>query len=240
MLQRSLSVEKEAPASIWSLKGLKNLTELAVWIEGTWGTSGIKDGIMATWSEMRHLKLNYFMNHSEEDLPQDVQNMKKLQSFMLQHYAGLNLPNCKFEHLEMVRLDDCRNIRELTPLERLPNLKILKLRQCSELRELGIGSGGSVAGTGGYQRLQKLVLTGLENLESLCGASKRGVWDERTLPHLRVLKISECPSLKRLPTGMEKLQNLCALDCPKYWWDSIIWEDDNMRVKLQSICKHPY
>ena len=75
--------------------------------------------------------------------------MKKLQSFMLYGYRGYHcLPNCcKFEHLEMVSLFYCHNIRELSPLEWMPNLKLLKLISCNELRELGIGS------RGGYQRL---------------------------------------------------------------------------------------
>ena len=172
------------------------------------------------------------------NLPEDMKSMKKLQSFMLDGYRGYHcLPNCcKFEHLEMVSLWDCHNIRELSPLEWMPNLKLLKLRYCSSLRELGIGS------RGGYQRLQKLVLNNLYELESLGGASKteegeEGVWDERTLPHLRVLKIIDCESLNIFPTGMEKLPNLCTLMGFSAWWESIRWEDNSMKIKLQSIFK---
>ena len=51
-----LSMEMEAAASIWSLKGLKNMTELRVVMDEG---QKVKDGIMGTWSEMRHLMLSY-------------------------------------------------------------------------------------------------------------------------------------------------------------------------------------
>ena len=225
-----LSMETEAAASIWRLKGLKNMTELSVCIEEG---QQVKDGIMGTWSEMRHLMLSYHFG-SSEDLPEDMKSMKKLQSFMLHQYSGYHcLPNCcKFEHLEMVSLIGCNNIRELSPLEWMPNLKLLKLKTCNGLRELGIGS------RGGYQRLQKLVLKGLDELESLGGASKtEGVWDERTLPNLRVLKIHACDFLQRFPVGIEKLPNLCALMGSSEWWESITFADENMKIKLQNIFK---
>lgn len=231
-----LSVEMEAPASIWSLKGLKNLTELEVWIK-KWQDGErlrIKDGIMGTWSEMRHLSLISLTDEMMEDLPQDMQNMKKLHSFRLWRYNGLSLPNCKFEHIEMVELYRCTYMKDLSCLEWLPNLKLLKLECCSNLGELGIGSPGRVPS--GYLMLQKLVLKDLEMLESLAGPSNTGVWDERTLPYLRVLKIRRCLSLKRFPNGMEKLSNLCAIiGYPVYWWKSVIWEDDNTKIKFEHL-----
>jgi hypothetical protein len=237
----NVSVEMEAPASIWSLKGLKNLTELKVWIN-KWQDGErprIKDGIMGTWSAMRHLYLGYARVRSDEmleDLPQDMQNMKKLHSFRLFRYKGLSLPNCKFEHLEMVHLYRCTYMKDLSCLEWLPNLKLLKLKNCSNLGELGIGSPGRVRS--GYLMLQKLVLKNLEMLESLAGPSNTGLWDERTLPHLRVLKIRSCLSLKRFPNGMEKLSNLCAIIGYSIdWWKSVIWEDDNTKIKFEKIFK---
>ena len=86
--------------------------------------------------------------------------------------------------------------------------------------------------------MQKLVLKEINKLESLGGASKtEGVWDERTPPHLRVVKISECDSLKRFPVGMENLPNLCALMGSSEWWGSITFQDENMKIKLQNIFK---
>ena len=105
---------------------------------------------------------------SDEDLlPEDMKSMKKLQSLKLRFCPGYHcLPNCKFEHLEMVSLFNCPELTELCPLEWMPNLKLLKVLSCYNLKELGIES------RGGYQRLQKLVLDNLHSLESLGRASK--------------------------------------------------------------------
>lgn len=215
----------------------QNLVELQVCLN-----SRPQDGIMGAWSEMRHLVL-YYRSHSwiTENFPHDMQDMKKLQSFVLFWYAGPTFPNYKFEHLEMVKLIHCDGIRELSALEWLPNLKFLKLYDNFSLSVLGIGT----RVPSGYSRLEKLVLTDLRYLESLAGPSNTGVWDERTLPHLRVLKIRECPRLKRLPIGMEKLRNLCALRGERQWWEGkpigqwwsegILWENDNMKAKLEKI-----
>jgi len=68
--------------------------------------SGIKEGIMGTWLEMRQLWLKYKENLCGvmRDLPQDMEDMKKLHNFIMACYYGLSLPNCKFQHLEEVEL----------------------------------------------------------------------------------------------------------------------------------------
>ena len=131
-----------------------------------------------------------FLDAIMDDLPEDMKSMKNLQSFTLWGYSGLILVNCKFEYIEMVEFKDCSDIRELFSLESLPNLKVLKWNQCDNLRELWTRSRG-------YQRLKNLVMKWLYKLESLGGSPQMGVWDERTLSHLRILNIHNCDRLDR-------------------------------------------
>jgi len=165
------------------------------------------------------------------DLPDDMKNMRKLQSLEMWWYSGSSLPDytCKFQHLQNISLVACIHLRELSPLERLPNLKCLNLAWCYGLKELGIGN------SGGFLMLEKLVLYGLWDLESIAGASNNCVWNERTLPRLRILKIGECDYLRRLPVGMDKLLSLSTLFVTQEVWQQIIWEDDGMKIHLEKI-----
>jgi hypothetical protein len=188
-------VEAESEASIWSLKGSRNLTMLRIRVkvdvqEGR-TSSGIKVGIMGTWLEMRHFALLQFSRSRDfvmEDLPGDMQNMRKLQSFKCGvpwvKSAGLHLQvSTSSIHI----IVDCPHLRELSPLERLPNLKCLKLDAlCSNLKELGIGNSGRAIG---FLMLEKLVIEDLPKLESIAGPSNNGVWNETILPNLCVLAI---------------------------------------------------
>jgi Leucine-rich repeat (LRR) protein len=228
-----LSLEAESEASIWSLKGLGNLTTLSTGVQEGTTSSGIREGIMGTWLEMRHF---CFCFSGHKDLPRDMQNMRKLQSFIMFQYHGLSLPDYtyKFHHLEYLQLWDCPHLRELSPLERLPNLKSFKLGKCSNLKELGIGNSGRASG---FLMLKQLVIVNLPKLESIAGPSNHGVWNETILPNLCVLAIRECPCLNRLPKGMEKLVSLSSLFGEEDWWQRIIWEDDNMKSSLQKLFK---
>jgi disease resistance protein RPS2 len=236
-----LSLEAESAASIWSLKGFRNLNTLRIMVKAKANvqegitSSGIEVGIMGTWLEMRHLVLD-LDNDVMVDLPHDMRNMRKLQSLEMWRYQGSSLPDytCKFRHLENIALVECHHLRELSPLERLPNLKVLLLYDCKGLKELGIGNSGR---SSGFLMLQKLVLLHLLNLESIAGPSNNGVWSESTLSRLRVLRISECPNLKRLPVGMDKLPNLITIFGEVNWWHQIIWENDDMKIHFENLFK---
>ena len=110
-------------------------------------------------------------------------------------------------------------------MELLPNLKYLKLIQWPNLKQLGIGNSERERG---FLKLEKMVLSQLPRLESLTGPSNIGLWNE---------EIWECPSLKRLPRGMDKLVSLSTLFGTEAWWQGIIWQDDNMKSHLQNLSK---
>jgi len=192
----------------------------------------INSFIIGNLSEMKHLLLSH---ETKTDLPQDIQNMKELQSFWLDSYGGLNLPNSivKLHQLERLDLFRCSELEELSSLERLPNLKFLRLDECNKVKNLGIGNSRD---PGAFPMLEMLVLKSMPELQSLTGPScEGGALKEGTLLKLRVLKIVGCPALRKLPRGIEKLPNLIALYGEEEWWGNMIWEDNDMKRCLDEI-----
>jgi len=47
----------------------------------------------------------------------------------------------------------------------------------------------------------------LSKLKSIAGPLNNGVWNESTLPKLRILKINACPNLKRFPMGTDNFSD---------------------------------
>jgi len=189
------------PANVIALKGLTNLRELdlSLWLEFE------AQELMGSCLEMRHLRLSY-NNYVNNTLPHGMQNMKKLESLQLWNCIPVDLPNwiCEFEQLERLELTVCG--KELPSLERLPKLKFLKLTECDDVIDLGIGSSQK---PGGFPRLETLVLKEMVQLQSMtCPSCEGGVLKEGTLSNLCVLKIQGCPALKKLPVGMDKLPKL--------------------------------
>eukprot|EP00253_Pinus_taeda_P007318 PITA_07318 len=225
--EKSIMEVEEVKSGVCTLRDLTNcpnLMELEVHvkagIEAEGIRSGVKVGIMGSWSEMRDLTLVFDVEDDDvvEDLPQDMQSMKKLQRFLLQNYHGRSLPNCicEFPQLDRLLFYRCFQLGNLPPLERLPYLRVLLLHGCIRLKELGIGTWGSMSG---FPRLESLTLTGLPVLESLGSSSSNVVWNEQTMPKLQVLTITDCQSLKGLPTGIDKLPNLRRIEVQEDWWE---------------------
>lgn len=150
-------------------------------------------GTMGSWSEMRDLTLAFDVEDDDvvEDLPQDMRNMKKLQIFYLQNYHGRCLPNCicEFPQLERLYVFRCFQLGNLPPLKMLPYLRVLSLDRCIKLKELGIGTWGSMSG---FPMLESLTLSDLPVLESLGSSSSNVVWNEQTMPKLQVMTIRKC------------------------------------------------
>lgn len=208
------------PKNVMALRGLKNLTELHLYLFFKFEEHRIMGTIMESWVEMRHLYLHY--NHmlpSKSNLPEGMQRMKNLQTLVLYDYRGTGLPDwiCEFEQLKRLELDSCgnKNVEKLPFLGGLPCLKFLKVRKYSHVRDLEIRSRG-------FPKLEMLHLSEIPKLKSI----GERVLEEAALPNLRVLKIKKCPLLRKLPIGLEKLPNFKALYGHKMsWWEKLGWED---------------
>jgi len=184
-LHLGMGMEKvlDDPTNVMALKGLTNLIELRLFLFSKFDAL---ETIMGTWLEMRHLYLHHInVNTVKYSLPDEMQSMKKLQSLVLVDYIGVHLPNwiCGFQLLERLELDGSYNVTELPALEKLSQLKFLKLRNYRNVRDLGIGiSGNSI----GFPRLKMLHLSNMSKLRSM---AEEGVLKQGTLLNLHVLKI---------------------------------------------------
>jgi hypothetical protein len=126
--------------------------------------------------------------------------------------------------LESLHIENCFFADKLLfGVEKLSNLTSLIIGSCNELMKLDLSSGG-------FPMLTYLGLYSLTKLESMTGPF--GTWNEETLPKLQVLIIRDCPLLRRLTLGMEKLLCLKIIRGELTWWDQIIWEDEFMKNSL--------
>lgn len=129
--------------------------------------------------------------------------------------------------LQVLGIHSCACLERLA-LGKLPNLRKISIRYCSELRELDVGSGGL-----GFPMLESLRLWICENVENMVGPHV--VWNDQTMPKLERLSISGCPLLTSLPRGIQNLSNLHHICGELEWWDNLIWEDDNAKIKLSRV-----
>jgi len=245
-VEKSIMDVEEVKSGVCSLKDLTNcpnLMQLEVHvkpgIEVEERRLGIEVDIMGTWLEMRNLALGFDVQDDDvvEDLPQDMQSMKKLHRFWLENYHGRSLPNCicEFPQLQKLYLCRCFQLGELPPLERLPNLRSLTLDRCINLKELGIGKWGSASG---FPMLESLNLIDIPKLESMASSSSNVEWNEQTMPKLQGLSITDCASLKGLPMGIEKLPNLREIKVQKARWEELIWEKNDVEIFLKEKLHH--
>ncbi|CBI38077.3 unnamed protein product, partial [Vitis vinifera] len=83
----------------------------------------------------------------------------------------------------------------MVTLEKLPNLRFLRLSLCSSMLKK------MVCTSGGFQQLETLRLWGLKELEEL-------IAEEGAMPDLKDLVIDACPKMKRLSHGLLQRKNL--------------------------------
>ena len=83
----------------------------------------------------------------------------------------------------------------MVTLEKLPNLRFLRLSLCSSMLKK------MVCTSGGFQQLETLRLWGLKELEEL-------IAEEGAMPDLKDLVIDTCPKMKRLSHGLLQRKNL--------------------------------
>eukprot|EP01018_Ginkgo_biloba_P006711 Gb_15873 [translate_table: standard] len=172
----------------------------------------------------------------EEHLPEDMQKMVELEEFSIVGCDVVGFPRwiSGFQNLYMLHFNRCKKLKELCGLEMLPRLRVLHIDGCTQLKELGFGR------CNGFPMLRMLWLSDLPSLQRIVEAEQAtswrgGVLEEGSMPNLKRLIVVQCPSLKELPLGMEKMKSLETLDAEEKWWDEIDCKDENMRKHLQSI-----
>ncbi|XP_058004030.1 disease resistance protein SUMM2-like [Hevea brasiliensis] len=131
-----------------------------------------------------------------------------------------------FQELRYLKVDKCPGIKDLTWVIYAPNLQTIILDACSSIVEIiaddklnrwraEIKENPEV-----FPNLATLILIRLPKLKSIC---------QQTLgfPSLKILKVVDCPSLKKLPFDSNSAKNtLQAIEAAEDWWNSLQWEED--------------
>lgn len=129
---------------------------------------------------------------------------------------------CGLEYIDICR---CPKLKDLTWLVFVPNLRILQVRDCSEMGKIiDLERFGRMAGAvkeqNAFAKLTDLHLDPLPRLRSIYG---------NALPFLNLnqILVHDCPALKKLPLNSTSAER-CNLIIrrQKEWWNGLEWEDE--------------
>lgn len=105
----------------------------------------------------------------------------------------------RFHNLHRVGIVNCESLKDITWLIFAPNLRILEISECFEMKEIiskaKVDEFGATAGNHHqipFAKLESLKLARLPNLESV-------YWTPLSLSHLKEIRIFKCPRLWKLP-----------------------------------------
>lgn len=232
MLGSSIRLEFEATANEETrnacLKDLQSLRRLRVlWVSIK---SPVKEGVMGNWSKMRDLLLEFEDANGEDALPQDMQAMKNLESLSIWYCHVERLPSwvTQFQNLACLCLIGCKRLKEL-PSE-LPYLRVLWMDKCDQLKELELGMG--------FPEIQEMTLLNLKSLECVrmgtvaAASGSGGLGDLPAM--LKFLEVWGCSKLNRLDGRWEELYCLQEIRGDTEWWDTIQWQNPNMKTLLET------
>ncbi|KAK9229315.1 hypothetical protein WN944_022277 [Citrus x changshan-huyou] len=147
----------------------------------------------------------------------------------------------KMRKLHSVVIRNCSNVKDLTWLVFVPNLKWLRIVGCDDMEE--------IISVEKFEKLSEVsemmgelnLFSELEYL-SLGNASnlKRIYRDPLPFPQLKEIDISKCPKLKKLPLNSSSAKGLkIVIYGEKEWWEELQWEDQATQNAF-SPCFRPF
>ncbi|GAY69074.1 hypothetical protein CUMW_269220 [Citrus unshiu] len=133
----------------------------------------------------------------------------------------------KMRKLHNVIIRNCSNVKDLTWLVFVPNLKYLQIFHCDDMEEIisvekfeKLSEVSEMMGEFNlFVKLELLIIRNASNLERIYR-------DPLPFPQLEEIRISECPKLKKLPlnSSSAKGHNIVIAE-QKEWWEELQWED---------------
>jgi disease resistance protein RPS2 len=109
----------------------------------------------------------------------------------------------------------------------LPNLEVIKVRQCQMLGELFIyDSMQYIAPDPIVPSLRILELECLPSLSTVCR-------DEEIWPHVEQVHVFECHRVRKLPLTDKNAKNIKEIRGESDWWNALEWHDDTTESSLQ-------
>ncbi|GLJ20252.1 hypothetical protein SUGI_0367790 [Cryptomeria japonica] len=187
-----------------------------------------KGGIFAMLVKLRNLKIcNASDGHVDvSNLPplsEQMLAMKNLEFLLLDSFAVRNWI-CGFSNLMQLKLCNC-HCTEYPALELMPNLINLELECNSRCNALPKGFGKRR----GFPQLHVFIILNFPVLEVLTE------FEDGAMPRLEVLKVFQCPNLKKVPSGLGLLKSLkeCEFISTGISISSIAEEDEELWNKLK-------
>ncbi|GLJ15860.1 hypothetical protein SUGI_0261790 [Cryptomeria japonica] len=146
----------------------------------------IQGGMFGSMKEMEYL---YLYLTGMERLPHDMNAMLKLRKLWLKCPQLLEIENsfCEFQHLNFIRLFQCKMLEQLPALHKLASLKHLEIVESPNIEKFPeeFGKGG------GFPKLEVFSVVGVEKMQQL------PIVEEEALPSLKTLTIMKCKALER-------------------------------------------
>lgn len=129
----------------------------------------------------------------------------------------------QFHSLYYVVVSDCNKLRNLSWLGLAPNLLTIDILRCPEIEEISGQYSGEVPemmrNLNPFPRLELLILETLPKLKSIY---------PNALPflHLKEIKVSNCPELKKLPLDSNSAKgHKIVIRGDESWWEELQWEN---------------
>ncbi|GAY66106.1 hypothetical protein CUMW_246100 [Citrus unshiu] len=133
----------------------------------------------------------------------------------------------KMRKLHFVTIYECSNVKDLTWLVFVPNLKWLRIVGCDDMEEIisveNFEKLSEVSEMMGelnlFSELELLVIRNASNLERIYR-------DPLPFPQLNRISILKCPKLKKLPLNSSSAKGRkIVIAGQKEWWEELQWED---------------
>ncbi|RVW81712.1 Disease resistance protein RPS5 [Vitis vinifera] len=127
-----------------------------------------------------------------------------------------------FHSLEVVVIESCSRLKDLTWVAFAPNLKALTIIDCDQMQEvIGTGKCGESAENGEnlspFVKLQVLELDDLPQLKSI-------FWKALPFIYLNTIYVDSCPLLKKLPLNANSAKgHRIVISGQTEWWNKVEW-----------------
>ncbi|KAG5230707.1 Fom-2 family protein [Salix suchowensis] len=153
------------------------------------------DRLVLEWSDEDNNSVN------NEGALEGLQPHPDIRSLTIKGYGGEKFPSwmstLQYNNLMVLRLKNCRELRQLPTLGCLPRLKILEIKGMGAVKCIGnefYSSGGSAGVL--FPALKELTLSNMDGLEEWMVPGGEG---DRVFPCLEKLRIENCGKLKSIP-----------------------------------------
>ena len=157
-----------------------------------------------------------------------IKNVPKLRSI----WQG-PVPEGSLAQLTTLTLTKCPELKKIFSngmIQQLSKLQHLRVEECHQIEDIIMDSENQVLEVSALPRLKTLVLIDLPKL--------RSIWVDDSLewPSLQRIQIAMCYMLTRLPFNNTNATRLSHIEGQQSWWEALVWKDDAIKQRLQSLC----